>query len=62
MIKASWTDAAEDRLKRSALFHLLSGVAPDVLTTLGVAVSLLGAWAFAVGSFAAGGLLILAGG
>ena len=62
MIKASWTDAAEERLKRSALFHLLSGITPDVLTILGVAVSLLGAWAFAVGSFATGGLLILAGG
>lgn len=62
MIKARWTDAAEERLKRSILFSILSGIHPDLLTGTGVVVSLLGAWAFAVGAFAMGGLLVLCGG
>ncbi len=62
MIKERWTDRAEERLKRTPLFSAMSGISPDILTGLGVLVSLVGAWAFAIGWFLTGGLLVMFGG
>ena len=62
MIKENWTQAAEERLQR--FLPLLAGLNPhpDLVTLLGVAISLGGAWAFSQGHFAWGAVWVAVGG
>lgn len=62
MIKAGLGHRLDDWLRRGLPFLFRRPLSPDLLTAVGVAISLGAAVAFGLGAFVAGGLLLLAGG
>lgn len=62
MIKAKLGQDLDATIRRIFPFLFRRRIDPNLLSVLGVLVSLGGAWAFAAGSFRLGGLLVLAGG
>lgn len=62
MIKAKFGDRLDDLLQRALPFLFRRPVNPNLLSVIGVAVSLAAAAAFPLGWFLLGGCLILAGG
>jgi phosphatidylglycerophosphate synthase len=62
VIKAKFGQDLDGKIQRFFPFLFRRNLNPNLLSACGVVVSLLGALAFAQGAFAAGGLLVLAGG
>ncbi|MDJ0849770.1 MAG: CDP-alcohol phosphatidyltransferase family protein [Myxococcota bacterium] len=62
MIKAKFGDRLDAALLRAVPFLIRKPLNPNVLSVIGVVVSLLAAAAFPFGWFVAGGILIVAGG
>lgn len=62
MLKARLGHDFDERIARAVPFLFHPRVHPNALSVLGVAISLLGAWAFAEGSFRLGAGIVLVGG
>ena len=62
MLKARLGHDYDERIARALPFFFHQRVHPNVLSVLGVAVSLGGAWAFAEGAFRLGAAIVLLGG
>lgn len=62
MLKARLGTDFDERIARAVPFLFHPRVHPNALSVLGVAVSLVGAWAFALGAFRAGAGIVLVGG
>jgi len=62
VLKARLGHDFDERIARAVPFLFHPRVHPNVLSVLGVVVSLVGAWAFAEGAFRAGAVIVLLGG